>query len=545
MAEPPNAKRDPKPFQLGLCMAGAVSAGAYTAGALDFLIEALDAWEAARGQPGVPTHRVTLRAMSGASAGGMCAAILAAALHRRFPAARDDLARAQNPLWQAWVVRPSIHALLDNADLRRGPRELRSLFNVAVLQEIVDGVLDWPGEAVSRPWVEEGLPLAVTVGNLRGVPFGIEFGGEDRPRSALRMHGDWMGFALGRDRPGLLRLDGPASLRDEAWRRLGAAALASGAFPLALRARALSRPLSDYAARQVLVPGDRRVGSQHQRDRWVSLTPAWPAGTPDPVGFLCADGGLFDNEPLELCRRFMLDAPGQRMARDGALADRCVVMIDPFPDDPDPGPAAETGLRGLALAVLEAWKHQARFGAADVALAHDPDVYSRMLVEPRRSAPEASGKPLAAGGLGAFLGFFHHAYRVHDFRLGRRNMQRFLRRYFVLPQENPIFAGAAIRPSGEMTRDCDPGFLPLVPLFGATAAKEELPDWPKGRLDPATLEAPIRARLDALVPRLIEDLGPGAAWAAAGKAAWLLSRGAAGRKAVGVIRAAAEAKGLA
>ena len=35
-------------FELALVLGGTVSAGAYTAGALDFLIEALDCWEAAR-----------------------------------------------------------------------------------------------------------------------------------------------------------------------------------------------------------------------------------------------------------------------------------------------------------------------------------------------------------------------------------------------------------------------------------------------------------------------------------------------------------------
>jgi len=37
-----------KTFELALVLGGTVSAGAYTAGALDFLIEALDCWEAAR-----------------------------------------------------------------------------------------------------------------------------------------------------------------------------------------------------------------------------------------------------------------------------------------------------------------------------------------------------------------------------------------------------------------------------------------------------------------------------------------------------------------
>ena len=36
-----------KEFQIGLAMSGAVSAGAYTAGVFDFLIQALDEWEKA------------------------------------------------------------------------------------------------------------------------------------------------------------------------------------------------------------------------------------------------------------------------------------------------------------------------------------------------------------------------------------------------------------------------------------------------------------------------------------------------------------------
>ena len=55
------AKRDlikPGVFELGLVLAGAVSAGAYTAGVLDFLMEAMDAWERAKeeGDALAPPH---------------------------------------------------------------------------------------------------------------------------------------------------------------------------------------------------------------------------------------------------------------------------------------------------------------------------------------------------------------------------------------------------------------------------------------------------------------------------------------------------------
>jgi len=36
---------EPKTFEVGIVMAGAISAGAYTAGVMDFVIEALNAYE--------------------------------------------------------------------------------------------------------------------------------------------------------------------------------------------------------------------------------------------------------------------------------------------------------------------------------------------------------------------------------------------------------------------------------------------------------------------------------------------------------------------
>jgi hypothetical protein len=48
---PYKLKESPPPdktFDIGLVLAGAISAGAYSAGVVDFLIEALDAWEDAK-----------------------------------------------------------------------------------------------------------------------------------------------------------------------------------------------------------------------------------------------------------------------------------------------------------------------------------------------------------------------------------------------------------------------------------------------------------------------------------------------------------------
>ena len=67
----PNRWNSDGTFHLGINMAGAISAGAYTAGALDFLTEALEEWYAAKGSPNpsVPMHDISIDVFSGASAG--------------------------------------------------------------------------------------------------------------------------------------------------------------------------------------------------------------------------------------------------------------------------------------------------------------------------------------------------------------------------------------------------------------------------------------------------------------------------------------------
>src|SRR5262250_451740 len=75
-----NLSGTPRTFEIGLVMAGAISAGAYTAGVIDFLLQALDEWEKARTTGTAPPHQVKLKVMTGASAGGMTAAITTAAL---------------------------------------------------------------------------------------------------------------------------------------------------------------------------------------------------------------------------------------------------------------------------------------------------------------------------------------------------------------------------------------------------------------------------------------------------------------------------------
>ena len=113
-------------FEFGLVLAGAVSAGACTAGVMDFLFQVLDEWHRLRGEDeNLPQHNVVLRVISGASAGGIDGAIAAAACRYDFPAvtlAAADRLGSKNPFLNTWVNGSGSAACLTNPISNGGNR---------------------------------------------------------------------------------------------------------------------------------------------------------------------------------------------------------------------------------------------------------------------------------------------------------------------------------------------------------------------------------------------------------------------------------------
>lgn len=91
------------------------------------------------------------------------------------------------------------------------------------------------------------------------------------------------------------------------------------------------------------------------------------------------------------------------------------------------------------------------------------------------------------GALGGFSGFFSVAYRHHDFMLGRRNCQQFLRQHFVLAADNPSFG---------MLRGTDK--VPVIPLVESAAIAQPEPAWPAGRFKASDATDTLSARLKYL-----------------------------------------------
>lgn len=529
---------DPNTFEIGLVLAGAVSAGAYSAGVLDFLIEALDTWHRAKledekaGRTGedrtVPHHKVRLHIITGASAGGMNGAISAVALRYHYPrawseekieAARRDQAfkpgwldrvdRARNPFYSAWFELIDITKLLGTTDL---DEDIYSLLDCTILEEIVKTVLAYEADDISdsdrrmREWLPNPLPLILTVTNLRGVPYQIIFRGHGSQAHEMSLHQDHMAFAVRGLGPGayqplpddFLDLD-PGT--PGGWERLGMAALATGAFPVGLRARALERDGSDYDGRHPIIPPDRA--------ELIFDKPAWPGGAaPKEYKFLCVDGGVMNNEPFEIARQ-ALAGLNWHNERRGDKANRAVVMVDPFIEPGALGPERDVDLPKVFMSMVNAMKNQTRFTPRDRALIQSEDVYSRFLIAPSRGEIKGAGA-IASGGLGAFMGFFSKEYRHHDFMLGRRNCQRFLQASFTLPEVNPIFNENEVwsRQAREKFRGhASDDHLQVIPCVGPCAIKEPLPKWPAGKFAYGSdLQALVAKRTDRFVSEVLARL---------------------------------------
>src|SRR3954464_6546537 len=174
-------------FKIGLNMAGAISAGAYTAGVMDFLIDALDAWYAKRQQQHdvhgdtlgaweIPAHGVSIPVLSGASAGGMTAAITTAALYQPFQPVRTQGGAAANKLFQSWVADIDFSDLLSDSDLRNAkkPFVVSSILNSSKLDQIANSAVSLPLAIQRREYVADPLKVILTLTNVRGIPYTLE-----------------------------------------------------------------------------------------------------------------------------------------------------------------------------------------------------------------------------------------------------------------------------------------------------------------------------------------------------------------------------------
>ena len=345
--------KNQKIFRIGLAMAGAVSAGAYTAGVMDYLLEALENWQKAKelGIPGVPKHRVVIEVLSGASAGGMTAVLTAAAIQSKFPHVNAHNCYTpearENPLYDSWVNltedhhRDMMDQMLSTEDITLSSllnpgREVRSLFNSLFVERIARRLIDstMKDPSLKRPYFAEDLEVLTTLTNLRGFHYELVFTTASGKREdRMTMHKDLAHFQL--NSSGVYRHDGKIPFHFDSPEGLGKnllvdAAVATGAFPVGLAPRLMTRDPR-------YINDNRLLKITHGRALLVDPLTDYQA--------VCVDGGVINNEPYDLAETILMNRMSERQGHSHQMEDpqslqleksafafdSTVVMIDPFP----------------------------------------------------------------------------------------------------------------------------------------------------------------------------------------------------------------------
>jgi len=470
-------------------MAGAVSAGAYTAGVIDYLLEALDRWEQAKARNralspedpnydhSIPMHDVVIEVLGGASAGAMTAAVMTMALSKGIKPVRilpEGDEATGNLLYDAWVgLNDREDALtltqMFATDDIQADKPLRSFLNSLPVQKIGEKAMHAAEPGQGWPaYVSPNLQVMLTLSNLRGIPISMAF----QPSSTLsiqelreelekattieeinqtferhpgayhtmHVHKTIAHFEVtSSDQadkqvpPDYLM---PINLSDPADRsKLVSYAIASGAFPIALSPVDFSTtqeskpqlptedpafaPPRSYFLRQIerMFPKEaKHLLSQIDRD----------------YHYTAVDGGALNNEPFGE----VLDQLRQKGSNQDNYA---LLVIDPFPSiqqlEPYEYPKSIAGVAGQLIGSL---RQQAMVKEQEIRRGFEDDYTVAMIMPSRqemgKKGPRVAAHPIACGSLEGFGGFFHRPFREHDFFLGRKNCQSFLRKHFTANQ---------------------------------------------------------------------------------------------------------------
>jgi hypothetical protein len=225
---------------------------------------------------------------------------------------------------------------------------------------------------------------------------------------------------------------------------------------------------------------------------------------PDGFVFLNVDGGVVNNNPFDYAQCALMPDPAD-VTTQAEMVNRAVIMISPFPEPPtflaEGRPPAE--IVAVLQALYPALIDQARFKPTELLPALDPDDSSRFLIAPERNIGGVEQRyKIACGLLGGFGGFLDEGFRAHDFQLGRRNCQRFLRSTFGLPVANRVVAALRGQAAFELAKGA--GVYGIVPCVGDALPEVPLPPWPQiSEADFDLLLRRAEGRFTAVVPHFV------------------------------------------
>jgi hypothetical protein len=302
------------PKRVAITVAGAVSLGSYEAGVIYELLQAISTHnKAATNEDG----KIYVDVLTGASAGGMTAAMVSQRLMYDSESLEGE---TTNVLYQAWVERIS---LLGLARMHWKERKWHSLFSSDLIDSIGKTMLvesmkaegSGPHAAVEQVnGVPETLRVGLALTNLNGIDYMIPILGSDEGGFNYTSSLDQKLF------------DVKAGEQSDAakWDQMCAAAVGSGAFPVAFRPKAVQHAIDEYGDR---LPTDKRLWQEGKTYvDWIYGKSPWP--------FVHSDGGVLQNQPLGIAKNLVDVAVSEREMRLGQAAhcdsaDRLYVFVSP------------------------------------------------------------------------------------------------------------------------------------------------------------------------------------------------------------------------
>ncbi len=473
-------------FELGLCLAGAISAGAYTAGVIDRLIEALEDWEVRKklDPENTPQHQVKITTIGGASAGGMTAMITASIVHEEYqPMKEVSGEKFPNKLYDSWVnmvAEDMLTEILKTNDL--DDNTITSLLNSNFIDQISEKAMplevDPKKKVKEKSYFSKKMKVFLTLTNLNSFENVVDFDGASGSKDEyfIQSFNDYACFKLAESESeysndGWMPLNFEKEINTSTAR---VSSMATGAYPGGLNARVLKRKWQ-YLWDNDWINPNKKTLVKHEK------------GSPKINKSYIVDGGMINNEPFEYLKKAMC----QRDTKEEPELETCfskinktIVLIDPFPSQ-QYDYVKHTGIINILGGTLNALIGQSRIKTSDFNEALDINNGSQFIIAPssKRKEEEYNGSfAIASGCLGGFGGFIKKDFRKHDFYLGRMNCEKFLRNYFTFPEDstNPIFINGykdvlnkAIFKSTKVENR-----LQIIPLFSDVASKN-VPEYPK------------------------------------------------------------------
>lgn len=438
-----------KTFHLGLCMAGSISAGAYTAGVMDYLFEALNNWydQKGKGDPSVPDHDVLIDVFGGSSGGGITAAIGLFAQQEKIGSMRLSENKpvndgSYNLLYDTWVQMTGSNdvfaEMLDTSDVKMEyvPALMNSGFIDTIAGYFKTYLNKYNGQPfTTKPYINSRAELFLTLFNITGIKYELlaKASAEGVIRQYAVEHRDIAHFRVSShyENDGRMPMD---TYNKDIIDILIDSAMATGAFPCGLSSRFVSRPKRYVWENPYINRNGRFPWNKIKLDTEGQDTDFETDGK-EIYRSLNADGGVANNEPIEMARLIL---QGIRKDMYGDSYKNCdntsIILIDPFPsfDSPFEKPgSAHQHLPRFAVDVIMAMQSQLLFDAKTMLDAYNNANNGLYLVAPSKDGykPEHA---IACGSLGGFGGFLSVDFRIHDFFLGRQNCHNFLRKYFVV-----------------------------------------------------------------------------------------------------------------